>query len=116
MLGTYHIIHYHAQYTTRRIPYYVSGPNHRRKTRLEEIVKSVCGETLVVNKDQFCNLSIVTPSWNYDWCHDCVRAFPWKENARKVWLKKGIESMDLPSWDEWINTPEGEYANPESFT
>ena len=100
MPGTYHIIHDHSQWGTRRVPNYGAGSGRRHKTRKEETVIATCGRTLVIGRDQCCNIGIATPEWNYDWCHDCVRAFPWEEDARKMWLKKGIETMDLSSRNE----------------
>ena len=101
MPGTYHIVHLNARYFTR----WVDG-------RKREFIGPVCGEDLPRERGQSCNISIATPSWNYDWCHDCVKAFPWTEDARKIWAKKGIEAMDEHTWNEWINSPEGEYAKP----
>lgn len=98
---TYHIVHLNAQYYTRIV-------GRRRK----EFIKSVCGEILPRERGQSCNNTIADPSWNYDWCYGCVKAFPWTEDARKIWLKKGIETMDEATWKEWINSPEGEYAKP----
>lgn len=115
MPGTYHIIPFRARYTTRRVPSYAIGPGHRRKTHMEESVRAKCGRTLVKGRDQFCNISIATPDWNYDWCHDCVRAYPWNEDGRKAWLRRGIETMDSSSWEEWLKTPEGEYAKQGEF-
>ena len=97
--GTYHIVRRHAQYFT-------TPSGGRRK----EFIKSVCGKVLARDEDNSCNMAIANPSWNRDWCHDCVRAYPWTEDARKIWLEKGIEAMEHSSWLEWINSPEGEYA------
>jgi len=112
MPGTYHIIHANADYSSRRVRCYESGRYHRHKTHVEEYVRAVCGTELIRNRDKFCNIGIATPSWDYDWCHKCVRAFPWKDGARKQWQAKGIETIPAESWADWLETPEGEYAKP----
>ena len=114
MLGNYHIVHANARYTARRVPCYDSGRYHRHKTHEEKTVLSVCGRTLVRGRDQSCNISIADPYWNYDWCHDCVRAFLWTDEARKIWKERGIDTLDFPSWEQWLQTPEGKYARPRS--
>lgn len=115
MPGNYHIVWPHAQYVTRRVPYHETGPGHRNKTHTEETITSICGKTLVRYRDQSCGLSIANPEWDYDWCHDCVKAILWTEDARKAWTEKGIETLDPESWEKWINSPEGEYANLKKF-
>lgn len=84
-----------------------------KKNGLKSLLERL--KIIVIGEEQYCNISIATPEWDKDWCHDCVRAFPWKDDARKIWLKKGIEAMDLSSWSEWLKTPEGEYAKPGKF-
>ena len=94
MSGSYHIIHHHARY-------------------IEESVLAVCGKTLVKGRDDCCNISAATPDWSYDWCHDCVKAFLWNENARKLWREKhGIETLDRDSWERWLHTPKGRAVFP----
>ena len=110
MPGTYHIIHYHANYTRRRVRCYETGSSHRHKTHIQETVPAVCGVTLDRVKDQFCNVGIADPNWTYNWCHDCVRAFPWTNEGRAKWKKAGIDTLEESAWNEWLQTPEGEYA------
>ena len=113
MAGTYHLIHHNANYASRRVRCQEGGQYHRHKTHLEESVRSVCGKTLVRNRDKFCNVGIAEPSWDKDWCHDCVRAFPWTEQARKLWLGiHGIETHDNDAWEEWLRTPDGKAVWP----
>ena len=94
MSGTYHIIHYYAQYTTRRVACYETGRYHRHKTHEEKAVSSACGKILVNGRDQYCNIAIANPGWSYDWCHECVKAFPWTDDAKGMWATKGIEIPD----------------------
>ena len=96
MPGNYHIIHENARYSTRRVRCNESGRNHRHKTHDEQFVESACGNILSPNGNQFCSVAIVNPNWTYDWCHDCVRAFQWREQARQIWHCKGIETPTLP--------------------
>lgn len=113
MSGTFHIIHFHVQSTRRRVPIPVyERRSSQPKTREEERIKVACGKIIVIGEEQYCNISIATPEWDKDWCHDCVKAFPWTEDARKMWLGRGIETLDSSSWNDWLNTPEGKYANP----
>ena len=93
MPGTYHIITA-VGYAKQRVSCYQTGPGHRHKSHIEESAPSACGRTVVQGRDQFCNISIANPRWDYDWCHDCVRAFSWPDKARKLWLAKGIETVD----------------------
>ena len=97
MLGTYHIIHANARYATGRVQCYETGRYHRHKTHEEKSVPSVFGRTLVSGRDQFCNIGISNPSWKNDWCHDCVRAIPWTDEARNIWKEKGIDTLDSSS-------------------
>ena len=95
MPGTYHIIHENARFTTKRVRCYGTGRNHRHKTHLEESVSAACGKILVSGRNQFCSIVIADPNWKYDWCHDCVRAFPWPDVARRLWLEKRVKTIKL---------------------
>ena len=92
MPGNYHIIHADANYVAMRVPCEEGGPYHQHQTHTEEVVASVCGVTLATKGDDFCSIDIADPNWNHDWCHDCVRSFPWTAEARRLWLEKGIDT------------------------
>ena len=99
MPGSYHIIQDNSQYWSRRVPCYETGRYHRHKTHIEEYARAACGAEVNLNTDTSCNLSILDPRWNKDWCHKCVRAYRWTGDAWKLWRSKGIEALTekLPS-------------------
>ena len=99
MPGTYHIIHANARFAMKRVRCYGTGQSHRHKTHLEESVPAACGKILVSGRDQFCNIGIANPYWNHDWCHECVRVFPWTDDAKRLWLKKGVKFLDADQED-----------------
>ena len=104
MPGSYHIIHANAQYISKWVPCQESGRDHRHKQHEEETVQAACGRSLVRDRGNFCNVITATPSWDYDWCHDCVSTFPWKDAAREEWLNKhGIETLDVEAWKQATN-------------
>ena len=107
MSGNYHIIHADENYSTRRVICYESGRYHRHQTHEERYVQAACGTVVSPDRGDFCNISIANPNWNYDWCHVCVRAFPWTDGAKEMWRKKGITASNSLEWDEWLKTPEG---------
>ena len=112
MPGSYHIIHFNTTYSLVRVKCYEFGRHHRHQTHIEERYPSVCGLTLDRGADRSCNIGIAYPDWNYDWCHVCVKAFIWTDEARKKWAARGIETLSLEEWSEWIHTPDGKYARP----
>ena len=95
MKGTFHIVHLDATYTS---------------IGKKESITAACGKVLIRGEDDYCNISMAGPNLNYDWCHDCVKAFPWRSKSKKAWLERGIEVLDPSSWVRWLRTPEGEYA------
>ena len=106
MPGTYHIIHFDARYRTAP----VGRGQYRGRTRVEQSTQAACGQFVVRDRDTYCSIKIANPNWAYDWCHACVRAYPWSDDARKLWLGKGIETLDPASWEQWLQTPDGEYS------
>ena len=108
MLGKYHIIHANAQPIQRRVRCYETGRYHRHNTHVEEFFRSACGETFTLRQNDACNITIANPNWDKNWCHDCVKAFPWTEEARGIWREKhSIETLDHASWEKWVRTSEG---------
>ena len=116
MPGSYHIIRVNARPYTRSAPCYKGGRYHRHKTCKEEFLPTACGGAVESSKNASCNISIANPDWNYDWCHACVRAFPWNQDGVNGWRKRGIEALGSMDWAEWVKTPEGEYARPKFQT
>ena len=110
MPGTYHIIHANATYRMRRVRCYETGRYHRHNYHDEEYATAACGSEVSRDRSDFCNISIATPDWNYDWCHKCVQSFPWNEEGRTKWEARGIKTMGGEEWNEWIETPEGAYV------
>ena len=51
---------------------------------------ALCDEVLERNKVDYCNVGIANPNWDYDWCHACVQAAEWTDEAKRLWEAKGI--------------------------
>ena len=115
MPGNYHIVHANAGPIKRRVRCYETGRDHRHQTHMEEFFQSACGQTLSRRQFDCCNITIADPSWKYNWCHDCVKAFPWAEEGRRIWLEKhGIATLDYDSWKEQLLTPDADELREQS--
>ena len=110
MPGSYHITPVFARYSTHWVPCHETGRYHHHQSHKEERLPSVCGLSLVRGRDQSCSASIANPDWDYDWCHRCVKAMLWNDDARGLWSEKGIKTLDHAAWKEWIETADGEHA------
>ena len=91
MLSSYHIIPLMGAYYKRNVLCYQGGRDHRHQSHVEEFAPTFCEREVVQGRDNFCSLSIVNPKWNYNWCHVCVQALPWTDEAKELWRTKGIE-------------------------
>ena len=89
--GNYHIIDPDTQLIRERVRCHQQGSHHRHQYHIEEKFKALCEK--VIPRENCCNAGIANPNWNYDWCHDCVKAIPWTEDGKKIWLERhGIDT------------------------
>ena len=98
--GTYHIIWPNARLRSERVRCHIEGNGHRHRYHTEETFQAICGAT--TPRNSCCNSTIANPNWTYDWCHDCVKALPWTEQAKKIWLEK--HGIDTYANDAELNT------------
>ena len=49
------------------------GTHHIIPIRFRRFPPALCGERLVKDRSDYCNTDIANPTWDYDWCHDCVK-------------------------------------------
>ena len=81
--------------------------------RVPKVAPALCGEQLSGRElnSSCCNAGVANPGWSHDWCHDCVRSLPWNDEERRLWRKRGItDTLNVPEWKEWLQTPCGEHA------
>ena len=51
---------------------------------------------MVTGREDFCNVSIATPTSGKDWCHDCVKAIPWTDEGKVLSSERhGIDTYNL---------------------
>ncbi len=91
MSGTYHLVALDARYRTRRVLCYRTGRHHRHKTHQEQYTSTLCGQEVLRSEGTSCSEGIADPRWDKDWCHDCVRSAPWRDDVKGLWRAKGIE-------------------------
>lgn len=115
MYSTYHMIHVNARYSPRRVRCYETGRYHRHQFHTEEYARAICGVTLVRDRDQFCNVGIADPRWDYDWCPSCVKLVPWSDKGKQMWVARGLEAMNSEEWKAWVESPEARAAFPSIF-
>ena len=60
--GNYHIIQFNAQSHRVRVRCHQGGRYHRHQYHIEEQFQVVCGAELVTGREDFCNVSIATPT------------------------------------------------------
>ena len=105
MPGTYHILPANARYRKVRVPCYQTGRFHRHKFCEVERAVTLCGAIVEGGREDGCNVSIATPSWDKDWCHKCVGMVPWTEPTREIWRKQhGIETLNMEEWKKMVQS------------
>ena len=72
------------------------GTYHIIPVRFRRFPPALCGERLVKDRSDYCNTDIANPTWDYDWCHDCVKAMKWTDEERRIWREKGIDVGEAP--------------------
>ena len=64
-MGNYHLMHSLGEHTVA-----ATGPDEE----VPRMAPAVCGKLLAKDEDDYCNISIVDPEWDKDWCEPCVIA------------------------------------------
>ena len=72
-------------------PHRMPGTYHIIPVRYRRFPAALCGEKLIQGRGNYCNTNTANPDWDYDWCHDCVKAVVWTDEAKGVWRQKGID-------------------------
>ena len=71
--GSFHILHHQA------------APDHRGR------IKTVCGEEVIKDGGNYCNVSIADPlGWDNDWCRDCLTVIPWTDEVKAELKARGM--------------------------
>ena len=68
----FHILLAGASWSRRIVPCHERGHNHRHKKHKEDFCSALCGQEIIRDRNNYCNIAMFNPSFSPNWCPLCI--------------------------------------------